>query len=123
MRNTILTLLLLSSYLTSWGQSATDVAKTGIKSTVSIIALDKYKQPLGYGSGFILDNGLVATNVHVVQGCNSAYILKNGESTKHSVEGFVGIDQPNDLIILKKLINSSKIIISPEISYNTIREN
>ncbi|MBK7035864.1 MAG: serine protease [Bacteroidetes bacterium] len=55
----------------------------------------------GYGSGFIIDDELIVTNVHVIEGCNSAYILKNGEEKKYTVSGYVAIDKTNDLVILK----------------------
>lgn len=87
--------------LTIFGQTATEIAKTGIKSTVSIVALDKISQPLGYGSGFIIDNETIVTNVHVIEGSNSAYVLMNGQEKKYSVSGYVAIDKTNDLVILK----------------------
>jgi hypothetical protein len=83
------------------GQKTTEIAKTAIRSTVSIIALDKSSQPLGYGSGFIIDNETVVTNVHVVEGCNAAYVLLNGQEKKYTVSGYLAIDKGNDLIILK----------------------
>lgn len=91
----------LISSLQTFGQTATEIAKSGINSTVSIVALDNISQPLGYGSGFLIDDELIATNVHVIEGSNSAYILKNGESKKYPVSGYVAIDRANDLIILR----------------------
>jgi S1-C subfamily serine protease len=92
-----------------FGQTSVEIAKKGIKSTVSIVALDKISQPLGYGSGFIIDNETVVTNVHVIEGCNSAYVLINGQEKKYSVNGYLAIDKTNDLVILKVtgLIGSS----------------
>ena len=87
--------------LTIFGQTATEIAKTGIKSTVSIVALDKIAQPLGYGSGFIIDDELIVTNVHVIEGSSSAYVLLNGHEKKYTVSGYVAIDKSNDLVILK----------------------
>lgn len=84
-----------------FGQTATEIAKTGIKSTVSIVALDNIAQPLGYGSGFILDDELIVTNVHVIEGSSSAYVLLNGQEKKYTVSGYVAIDKTNDLVILK----------------------
>lgn len=83
------------------GQTATEIAKTSIKSTVSIIALDNMGQPLGHGSGFILDNELIVTNVHVLEGCVSAYVLLDGQGKKYKVSGYVAIDRANDLAIIK----------------------
>ncbi len=83
------------------GQSAIEIAKIGIQSTVSIVALDNISQPLGYGSGFIIADELIVTNVHVVEGAGSAYVLLNGQEKKYTVSGYVAIDRTNDLIILK----------------------
>lgn len=87
--------------LSIFGQTATEIAKTAIKSTVSIVSLDNIAQPLGYGSGFILDNELIVTNVHVIEGSSSAYVLLNGQEKKYTVTGYVAIDKTNDLVILK----------------------
>ena len=98
-KQTIILLLLFP--LTIFGQSATEIAKSGIKSTVSVVALDKISQPLGFGSGFIIDDETIVTNVHVIEGCHSAYVLLNGTEKKFSVNGYVAIDKANDLVILK----------------------
>ena len=84
-----------------FSQTTKEIAKIGIKSTVSIVALDNINQPLGYGSGFIIGNGLIATNVHVIEGSSSAYVLLNGMEKKYKVDGFIAIDKENDLVILK----------------------
>src|SRR6218665_202528 len=93
--------LLLLAPLTIFGQAATEIAKAGIESTVSIVALDKISQPLAYGSGFIIDDETIVTNVHVIEGCSSVYVLLNKQEKKYSVSGYVAIDRTNDLVILK----------------------
>ena len=93
--------LTLLSSLTIYGQTTTEIAKAGIKSTVSIVALDKTSQPLGFGSGFIIDDETIVTNVHVIEGCYSAYVFLNGQEKKYTVSGYVAIDRTNDLAILK----------------------
>ena len=50
----LLILLVLLSFYSTFGQTATEIAKNAIQSTVSIIALDNNTQPLGFGSGFII---------------------------------------------------------------------
>jgi len=105
----------LFSALQTFSQTATYIAKTAISSTVSIIAVDQISQPLTYGSGFIVGDGLIATNVHVIEGSSSAYVFKNGEQTKYIVSGYVAIDYTNDLVILKvSQLNGNKIIFGPE---------
>ncbi len=98
-------------------QTAKDVARIGINSTVSVVALDNDKQPLGYGSGFILENDLIVTNVHVLEGCQSAYILMNDNKTKYVANYFVSIDKSNDLVILKVtgLVGKSLALASDEL--------
>jgi len=91
----------LVSSFTSSAQNPVEIAKIGIKSTVSVLTFDKLSQPLGQGSAFIIDDELIATNVHVLEGCNSAFVLVNGNEKKYSVKGYVAIDKTNDLIILK----------------------
>jgi hypothetical protein len=97
----LLLIMNVSFVLSTLGQTTTEIAKTGISSTVSIIGLDNISQPLSFGSGFLIDDELIATNVHVIEGSSSAYVLKNGEEKKYSVSGYVSIDRANDLVILK----------------------
>jgi hypothetical protein len=108
--NKIITLIILLLGLNTYCQTATEIAKIGINSTVSIVALDNISQPLGYGSGFIINYELIATNVHVIEGSTSVYVLKNGEEKKYVVSGYVAIDKTNDLVILKVSgLNGSKL--------------
>ncbi|CAN5454315.1 hypothetical protein BH11BAC5_BH11BAC5_50640 [soil metagenome] len=100
-KHKLIFLLVLFSKLHTSAQTATEIAKTAISSTVSIIGLDRITQPLSYGSGFIIDDEFIATNIHVIEGSNSVYVLKNGEQTKYTVSGYVAIDYTNDLVILK----------------------
>lgn len=100
-KNIVIFILILIIPLIIFGQTTTEIAKTGIQSTVSVIALDNISQPLGFGSGFILDNELIVTNVHVIEGSNSAYVLLEGQTKKYPVNGYVAIDRTNDLVILK----------------------
>lgn len=51
------------------------------KSVVRIIAFDAQNQPVSSGSGFIVANGVVVTNHHVIEGAHSLKVLrKNGDS-------------------------------------------
>ena len=112
MKKTLLYTLFLYPLLVL-SQSATEIAKKAIQSTVSIIALDNTAQPLGFGSGFIIGTDLVATNVHVVEGCSSAYAMVNGQQKKFKVEGYLSIDKGNDLVILKVSgLDQSEMILS-----------
>ena len=63
-----------------------------------------------FGSGFIIDDGKVVTNLHCLNNYNEGYIVINGTSEKHKIDGFFDFDSKSDLIIfsvptLKKEVN------------------
>lgn len=84
----------------TFSQSAKEIAKNCLPSTVSLIMEDKTKQPISLGSGFVLEKGKVVTNLHVIEGAKYGYVLENGSSKKHSIKGYFQIDKINDLAIL-----------------------
>lgn len=101
-------------------QSAKEIAKICLPSTVSLIMVDNYKQPLSLGSGFIIDDGKIVTNLHVIEGAKYGFVLLNGDKTKHKIEGYYSIDNKNDLAILSvpTLIGTPLILsdnLDPEI--------
>lgn len=83
-----------------YSQTAKDVAKKCLSSTVSIVIEDVYRQPLSLGSGFIVEPGKVVTNYHVINGGAGGYVILNGFSEKHKIFGYTVIDKVNDLAIL-----------------------
>lgn len=87
-------------YNITLGQSAKEIAKNCLPSTVSLVMEDNFKQPLSLGSGFIIENGKIVTNLHVIEGAKYGYVLVNGSSTKHKIQGYHSIDKQNDLAIL-----------------------
>ncbi|MDC8001712.1 S1C family serine protease [Aequorivita todarodis] len=83
-----------------FSQNAKEIAKMCMASTVSLVMEDNFKQPLSLGSGFIVDNGKVITNLHVIENAKYGYVTINGESKKHNIEGYLAIDKTNDLALL-----------------------
>jgi S1-C subfamily serine protease len=51
-------------------------------------------QPTSFGSGFILRDGLVATNYHVISGATSGYCKVVGSKTTYEIAGTVAVDAP-----------------------------
>lgn len=92
-------LLLFVPYLI-FSQDAKEIAKKCMPLTVSLVMEDNYKQPLSLGSGFVVGNGKIVTNVHVIENANYGYVTISGETKKHNIEGYYSIDRTNDLILL-----------------------
>ena len=90
-------ILMTSSIL---AQDAIEIAKKTFPSTVSIVMQDKFKQPLSLGSGFIVKNGKVVTNVHVIKGAVYGEIIEDDTKQTHKIVGYTSIDNNNDLVIL-----------------------
>ncbi|QAA80343.1 serine protease [Aequorivita sp. H23M31] len=91
-------LLLIPSLIFS--QNAKEIAKKCMASTVSLVMEDNSKQPLSLGSGFIIDEGKVITNLHVIEDANYGYVTISGESRKFKIEGYLAVDKINDLVLL-----------------------
>jgi hypothetical protein len=98
MKKHLILLLLLPSLLFS--QNAKEIAKKCMTSTVSLVMEDNFKQPLSLGSGFIVDDGKIITNLHVIEDAKYGYVTISGESKKHKIEGYLAIDKTNDLALL-----------------------
>jgi tetratricopeptide (TPR) repeat protein len=77
-----------------------DIAKKSINSSVTIIGFDQEKNPIQFGSGFVFEKSKVATNFHVVRGCNSLIVITNQDSIKYEVNKVMSLDELNDLAIL-----------------------
>jgi hypothetical protein len=91
--------LVASGY--SSAQTARDIAQKSFPSVVMLLMEDTNSQPLSLGSGFFVDDDLVATNLHVVEGASGGYAKIVGEKQKYDIAGFVGIDAQRDLVLLK----------------------
>jgi len=117
MKKILLLLIFLPTLLFS--QNAKEIAKKCMTSTVSLVMEDSFKQPLSLGSGFIVDDGKVITNLHVIEDATFGYVTISGESKKHKINGYLAIDKSHDLALLSvpTLIGNSLAINdnSPEI--------
>lgn len=98
MKKHFLFLLLLPTL--TFSQNAKEIAKKCMASTVSLVMEDNSKQPLSLGSGFIVGDGKVITNLHVIEDAKYGYATISGESKKFIIEGYLAIDKINDLVLL-----------------------
>lgn len=82
-------------------QNAQEVAKKAFASTVLLVMEDENGQPSSLGSGFFIGDGLIATNLHVIEGSSRGYAKLIGKKTKFDIQGYTAIDADRDLAILK----------------------
>lgn len=82
-------------------QAAQQIAKKAFESTVLLVIEDANGQPVSLGSGFFISEGVIASNLHVVEGASRGYAKIVGQRAKFVIEGTVGIDQKRDLVLLK----------------------
>jgi S1-C subfamily serine protease len=84
----------------SESKSARQIAQEAFPSVVLLVMQDSNGQPTSLGSGFVLRDGIVATNHHVITGAASGYCRVVGKNMKYEVAGTVGIDETHDLAIV-----------------------
>lgn len=101
MKNNLLTAGLLLFSLASFGQDAKEIASKTLNATVAIFIQDNSNQLKSLGSGVIIDDNLIVTNFHVVDGSYNGYIKLNNSDNQLKIEGFVNIDSKNDLALIK----------------------
>jgi S1-C subfamily serine protease len=82
-------------------QTAQEVARKAFQSTVLLVMEDARGQPRSLGSGFLVRDGEIASNLHVVEGASTGYAKLVGQKTKYDVEGITAVDPERDLVVLK----------------------
>lgn len=86
-----------------------NVVQEVLSKTVAISMLDKNRQTLSFGSGFIIDKGVIVTNLHVIEDASFGFV--EFEGNKYDIEGYISVDQENDLVLLKVPIEKEGIKI------------
>jgi len=76
------------------------IAQNVFPSVVSLFMEDSEGQRFALGGGFFVQEGIVATNLHVIEGAMSGYAKLVGQPTEHNIEGTVAIDDERDLVLL-----------------------
>ena len=62
---------------------------------------DANGHPLVTGSGFFVEPGMVATNLHVVEGVLRGYVKLVGMNTTYRIQGIFAMDSRQDLALIK----------------------
>ncbi|MDE0503708.1 MAG: serine protease, partial [Candidatus Poribacteria bacterium] len=91
---------LFSTLSSALAQSVPQLAKKALAATVSLTVQDRSGNTLRRGSGFFIQEDLIATTLHVIEGdVRVSAILANSE-TKHRTH-VTATDEANNLALLK----------------------
>ena len=82
-------------------QTPQQVAKKALASTVLIVMEDAKGQPLSSGSGFFVKRGMIATNLHVVEGVFNGYVKRVGMNKAYQIKNIVAMNSQQDLAVLR----------------------
>ena len=77
------------------------IAKAALTSTVLVVMEDANGQPVSSGSGFFVGRGMIATNLHVIEGVFNGYIKQVGMDKTYRIKGVVAMNSQQDLAILR----------------------
>ena len=77
-----------------------EIAQTALASTVLIVIQDNLGRS-SFGSGFVIGDGQIATNAHVVEGASSGTVKLVGAETAHAIDSILAIDRAHDLAIVE----------------------
>jgi S1-C subfamily serine protease len=80
--------------------TAREIAQQAFPSVVILVLEDTNGQPISLGSGFFVAKGVIATNLHVIEGAATGYAKIVGTKTKYKVAGIVASDGIRDLALL-----------------------
>jgi len=81
-------------------QSPQEIAKKTFPSVAVVLINDKNGQPISLGSGFVIKDGIVATNLHVIEDGESGFVKLIGADRQYPIEGVLATSDRYDLALL-----------------------
>lgn len=99
-RNIAITSLFFSSAI-AYAQTAKEAATKIMPSVVILEMQNSEGKVISSGSGFIIKQGIIATNFHVIKGGVKGTVKTVVGSTKGSIDGVIAIDERQDLALVK----------------------
>ena len=79
---------------------ARQIAQQAFSSVVLIVMQDDHGQPTALGSGFVVHDGQVVTNRHVIAAAATGFVRLVDKATKFQIAGTVAVDDAHDLAIV-----------------------
>jgi hypothetical protein len=97
-----LAILGVLSAMIAWAQPkpARQIAQQAFPSVVLVEMQDDRGQSTSLGSGFVLRDGLVVTNRHVIAGTAGGFVRLVDKTAKYEIAGTVAVDDAHDLAII-----------------------
>src|SRR5437899_6237697 len=80
--------------------TAREVAQRTLPSVVVLMTEDKYGEPFALGTGFFVNDGLIATNYHVVKDASAIFTKLIGQSDIYQAFA-IKTDEGEDLALLR----------------------
>lgn len=77
-----------------------DIALRSFASVVLVATQDTKGRPMSFGSGFVVQKGVVLTNLHVLKGCTAGAVRLVGDKDSARIAGVVASDAALDLALL-----------------------
>ena len=85
------------------GQARPSVRDIVARSAGSVVVV---RTPQGLGTGFVVDRGIVATNLHVIAGANQI-LLATSKGQRLQISAIAGLDPAHDLALLSFAADAS----------------
>jgi tetratricopeptide (TPR) repeat protein len=110
LRTLVYLLFVLVGLVSASAQTAQEIAKRALRSTVVLVMEKANGKPFLLGSGFFVRDGVVASNFHVIKGAARGYAKLVGQDTKFYIDRVIAIDTLRDLVLLKISVPGSQTL-------------
>ncbi|WP_420127455.1 S1C family serine protease [Longimicrobium sp.] len=77
------------------------IALNTFPSVVLLSMSDENSQPISIGSGFFIDDNVILTNAHVIEGASFGFAKPVGTETSFQITGTIGVDAQHDLALVE----------------------
>ncbi len=115
-RLAVFVVLILTGYSFGIAQDARLIAKTTFPSVVMLEMRDEVNRPMKLGSGFFVRPDVIVTNFHVIEGAAAGSAKIVGNPSIYPIEGVLGINRSNDLVLLKVKGVTGRALVLADIS-------